>query len=421
MRSRLRGVSLRVATSLVAITCPFTAPLAATEYESRIVDLAAQVERGHVDRALVAARALVQEFPGSRLGRLIYADLLVARSGRLPAVGGGTLQGGRELEDLRHELRARWHHATDDSDRLDTHLPDTLLQVSPRSEYVVFADLSRSRLFVYSNDQGRLRLTRNFYVTQGFNGSGKQVEGDQRTPVGVYYVTGFIDGATLPSRYGPGALPISYPNAMDRRRQRTGYGIWIHGTEPFLINRAPLASDGCLSLNNDDFLLLNRTLARPRHTPVIIDESARWVRRDSLREKRESLLLAIESWRRDWVSGDPDRYLSHYDRKRFSDGKRNFLHWAARKRAILGAKQRIRVEIDDIELFGYPGEEHVVLADFSQRFESDTFDAVMRKQQYWKLGDDGTWRIMFEGTSQKSPPRVIAEEESADREESSDS
>ncbi len=421
MKSSAQANVLRAVTLLAATALPLSAPRAASEYETRVVDLAAQVERGHVERALAAARAFVQEYPGSRLGRLIYADLLVARTGRLPAVGGGALQGGRELEDLRHELKARWDHIADEAGRLDTYLPDTLLQVSPQSEYVVFADLSRSRLFVYFNDRGNLRRVRDFYVTQGFNGSGKQVEGDQRTPVGVYYVTGFIDGATLPSRYGPGALPISYPNAMDLRRQRTGYGIWIHGTEPFLINRAPLASDGCLSLNNDDFLLLNRTLVQPRHTPVIIDAAANWVPRDALGEKRSSLLLAIETWRRHWASGDPDRYLSHYDRERFSDGELDYRQWSARKRAILDSKQTITVQIDDIELFGYPGEEDVVLADFLQRFESDSFDAVMRKQQYWKLGEDGTWRIIFEGSSQKSPPRVVAEEETAAAEDATDS
>ncbi len=380
----------------------------ADEYESRLIDIAGQIEQGHLERALADAKDLASRYPGGRLGRLLYADLLFSRAGVVDVVGVGG--GGRELDQLRRELKARWRRIVHEGHLPEHRLPDALLKLAPSTDHVLFADLSRSRLFVFANNGGRLKPVYDFYVTQGFNGSGKQSEGDQRTPVGVYYVTDFIDGAALPSRYGPGALPISYPNAMDRRRRRTGHGIWIHGTEPFLVNRAPEASDGCLSLNNDDFLDLKVTIEDVRHTPVIIDDAPRWVSRETLETRREELLNAIEKWRLDWESGNASRYLSNYDEKRFTDGMRKYPEWSSRKRLVITNKSRIHVKIEQLELFGYPGEQNVVLADFIQRYDSDRFDSTMRKQQHWKRGDDGTWKIIFEGRSDKTPPARMAQE-----------
>lgn len=393
---------------MVAATSP---AVFAEHYEHHLIAVADNLRQGYFDEAMAAARALVEKYPGSRLGRLMYADLLTAKVSRLSAIGGSARAASpTDVNDLRNELLIRFKRLGYDAISGMAVLPQSLLQPAPSSDHVVFADLSQSRLFVYRNDNGRLRLIDDFYVSQGLNGAGKQREGDQKTPVGVYYTTGFIPGRTLPSRYGPGALPISYPNPMDQRHRRTGYGIWIHGTEPFLVNRAPKASDGCLSLNNEDFLRLRSTIARPQHTPVIIDDAPQWVSTSELSRRRENLLLTIESWRRDRESLDADAYLSNYDTERFSDGTRDFKEWSHHKRVDLANKERITVTVRDIELFGYPGETDVILANFEQTLVSRRFSSTIRKQQYWKLGTDGMWRIIFEGSSDTSPPPVMVEE-----------
>jgi murein L,D-transpeptidase YafK len=392
-----------------------SSPVAAQSYEDRLSTVAGQIQHGQVEQALLGAQSLVEQYPGGRAARLIYADLLASRAGALTDVGAGARSAdNRELLNLRQEISARWKRASGELAAFDNRLPDSLIQASRNTGYVLFADLRQSRLFVFANREGTLELIRDFYVTHGLNGSGKQIEGDQRTPIGVYFVTGYIPGNTLPSRYGPGALPISYPNSMDIRRQRTGYGIWIHGTEPYLLNRSPMASDGCLSLNNDDFQELNSTLNQPTHTPVIIDATPNWRDRSSLAKRRDQLLRAIEAWRSHWESTDANAFLDHYDATQFSDGKLEFDTWAGRKRAILDAKRKITVSITDIELFGYPGEDNVVLADFQQQFDSPTFTSTMRKQQYWKLGEDGRWRIIFEGPSEKMARPVESEDDDHD-------
>src|SRR5207247_1818032 len=83
-------------------------------------------------------------------------------------------------------------------------------------------EANRSRLYVFGNDQGRPRLVADFYVTLGKNGVEKTREGDQKTPIGVYHVTGNLPRSKLTDFYGAGAFPINYPNEWDRRRGRKG-------------------------------------------------------------------------------------------------------------------------------------------------------------------------------------------------------
>ena len=108
---------------------------------------------------------------------------------------------------------------------------------------------------------GALKLQTDYYVSQGKLGVKKFREGDQKTPIGVYYVNGRIPGPKLPDFYGTGALPINYPNEWDRRNGRGGSGIWLHGTPSDNFSRPPLSSDGCVVLANPDLLVRWQTQA----------------------------------------------------------------------------------------------------------------------------------------------------------------
>lgn len=72
----------------------------------------------------------------------------------------------------------------------------------------------------------------------------KEKEGDFRSPLGVYRVGNPV------AYHGSYALPIEFPNAMDREAGRTGSG--------FLIHIGP-SSEGCISAIGQEFL---RSIAR---------------------------------------------------------------------------------------------------------------------------------------------------------------
>src|SRR5881396_2111821 len=137
-------------------------------------------------------------------------------------------------------------------------LPRYVLQLHPGQKHVLVVDSRRSRLYVFGNDQGRPRLVADFYVTLGKNGVEKTREGDQKTPIGVYHVTGNLPRSKLTDFYGAGAFPINYPYEWDRRRGRNGHGIWLHGVPADLYSRPPRASDGCLVFANPDLESIGR-------------------------------------------------------------------------------------------------------------------------------------------------------------------
>jgi murein L,D-transpeptidase YafK len=231
----------------------------------------------------------------------------------------------------------------------------------------------------------------------GKNGPAKRQEGDQRTPVGVYFVTGRILGDALPDFYGPGALPVNYPNEWDLRQQRTGYGIWIHGVPSDTFARAPRASDGCIALSNEHVtLLLN--LPQAKDTPVIIADGLRWLDAAELARQRQGLLGSIETWRRDWESRDVARYARHYS-SAFRSGDWDLSRWVAHKRRVNTAKDYIRVGLRDVSVFAYPGEKDMAVVTFEQDYSSSNFSNRSRKRQYWKRDGAGQWRIIYEGSA----------------------
>ncbi|RMH21982.1 MAG: hypothetical protein D6696_04560 [Acidobacteria bacterium] len=273
-------------------------------------------------------------------------------------------------------------------------LPAGLLQLPPSVDAALVVDLSRNRMYVYKNHRPIPRLAADLYVSIGKNGSHKEREGDEKTPVGVYFVTDFIPGSRLPELYGAGAFPVDYPNLWDRRLGRTGSGIWIHGMPESMITRPPRSSRGCLTLANDDFRAIARSV-EPGRTPVVISDRIEWLSPEAIAVQRNGVLRAQEAWRQAWESLDTERYLSFYATD-FRSGNMDIIAWIRHKRRVNAAKSYIRVEVSDLGLYRYPGEDDLVLLDFLQTYRSSNYDTTSRKRQLWRLRQ-GRWRIVQEG------------------------
>jgi murein L,D-transpeptidase YafK len=220
----------------------------------------------------------------------------------------------------------------------------------------------------------------------------------------VYFLTGRIPSERLPDFYGAGALPVDYPNDWDRRLGRTGYGIWIHGVPSDTYARAPRASDGCMALANEHMASLIAQ-AGNRRMPVVIADSLRWEPLAAVRRARDELLGAVERWRSDWESLDHSRYARNYSQGFHSDDH-DRRSWLARKRRVNAAKRFIRVRLEQLSAFRYPGENDMAVVSFEQDYASSNLDSRVRKRQYWKREADGNWRIVFEGTVRTRPEHL---------------
>ena len=146
------------------------------------------------------------------------------------------------LADLREESRIRLKALRERPP--PGSIPSQFLALSPRTRHAIAVDTSKSRLYLFENSTEGLKLIADYYISIGKSGIEKSLEGDQRTPLGVYYITSNLDPKSLKDFYGSGALPINYPNPLDVSRGKTGGGIWLHGTPPGQFSRAPKASDG---------------------------------------------------------------------------------------------------------------------------------------------------------------------------------
>ena len=353
------------------------------------------ISKGDTQGALPLLEELVDKYPRFKLAQLMYADLLLAQSRPIRDFGSHPSAPYNQIVALRDEARARWQHYS--SPPAIQKLPGSLVQLSTRQEHVIVVDMSASRLYLFENRDGVPRLLKDFYTTIGKKGVGKYEEGDQKTPVGVYFVTGFIEPEELPDLYGDGAFPIDYPNAWDRRNGRTGYGIWLHGTPSATFARPPRDSNGCVIVSNKDLNTLFPYIDTGE-TPVILAESINWISVDEWKKRQSTFEKNIEKWRVDWESRDADRYLSHYSLNYSGLGK-DYKSWVAYKRRVNPSKKFIKVQLSEKSMFLYPGEQALLVVTFRQDYTSDSTRRRFVKRQYWQQENDGKWRIIYEGSA----------------------
>jgi murein L,D-transpeptidase YafK len=354
-----------------------------------------------LDAAVSGIDKVIQGYPNFRLAHLIKGDLLLARARPLTTVGNAAGAPGYRLEELREEARARLARIQQQQP-VDL-VPRYVVQMQPEQRHALVVDTARSTLYVFENHSGEARFVTDYYISIGKNGINKFREGDNKTPLGVYHVTGRLSREKLNStygknaeQYGVGALPISYPNEWDRREGRNGHGIWLHGVPFDTYSRPPRASNGCVALTNEDFTAISRDI-QIGLTPVIITNGVDWVAPGASKAMRQELMQGIENWRRDWESRDTDQYLAHYAAE-FSTGKVGLTQWSKQKHKVNAGKTWIRLNLDKVSIFLYPGRDDLAVVTFDQDYASSNLISQMRKRQYW-IRERGAWRILHEGSA----------------------
>ncbi len=365
--------------------------------EALLISALENIRQSRLDEALQDIKVLKDINPKFNLAQLIYADLMTAKSHGIAHFGDAYSElYGQDIEALREETLARWNNY---KSPIDTSLiPSSLIQLAEAQDYVLVVDQARHRMFLFANNNGVPVYVDDFYVTIGKQGAGKIIEGDQKTPLGVYFFTRFIESGELPDLYGGGAFPINYPNIWDRRSGRTGNGIWLHGTPSEIFSRPPEDSDGCVIISNDDLKTLAPYINEDQKTPVILAEEIKWITKTEWQQRQKSFYSYLEQWRKDWESRDVDLYLRHYSKDYEGLGK-NYESWAQHKRRVNPSKSFIKVDLVNTSIFIYPGvTEPILVVTFKQNYSSDNFHRVYRKRQYWKMEEDGHWRIIFEGS-----------------------
>jgi len=283
-------------------------------------------------------------------------------------------------------------------------MPAQILQLAPHQRHALIADASRARIYVFENVEGKPVLLRHYYMSVGRNGIGKQVEGDKRTPLGIYTLNEYIPRARLTDFYGAGAFPMNYPNDWDLTQGKTGHGIWLHGVPSDTYNRAPRASDGCVVVANPDLTELSQ-FVQVGVTPIVITEAIDWLTPEAWQSSRQELLGKLDHWKSDWERQDADHFLAHYSPQFLTNEGRN---WAESKRRNIGNKDWIRLDLRDISLFSDPTT-GLAEANFTQEYDSNALRSTSRKRLYITREQEH-WRIALEKNFQPLPMVAASEQ-----------
>lgn len=405
------------------------APLHDGDAERRLLEISRLTAQGRAREALPLAERLVRDHPNFQLAQLALGDLLAARTRPLNRVGdvvqpaatampaaaaaapglqlamAATMPVSRAagspasevptateaLANLRSELRLRI-----DSTKAPPpqgSVPKQFLELSARTRHAIAIDAARSRLYLFEHGDKGLVLVADYYASVGKLGTGKLVEGDQRTPLGVYYITSRLDPATLTDFYGNGALPINYPNPLDVSRGKTGSGIWLHGTPSNQFSRAPLATDGCLVLANQDLQRLLQTV-EPRSTPVVIAQQLQWVQPQALQAERQSFDAVLDAWRTAKSQGDMARLLSFYAPEFHGPRNGTLAQWSQTLESESRALRGRSVHLKHKSLLRWTDSSDTMVVTFGEVAEGARTGTT--KRQYWTR-KGASWQIFYEG------------------------
>ena len=393
-RLRLPALARELCCALLFAASPLAS--AAPDPDQMLIEVYKDLGARHLRDAMARADKLVAAYPNFQLGHLIRGDLLLMQTHEVDRFGAVDGAAPQALADLRQEAVARMKALLERPD--PAKVPRAVMQLRPDQKKVLVVDARRSRLYVYENRQGDLHFQRDFYISQGKLGVNKEKEGDQKTPLGVYYITGRLAGHRLPDLYGVGALPISYPNEWDKLHGRDGSGIWLHGTPARNYSRPPLSSDGCVVLTNPDLRVVYGTIEVGK-TPVVIANETDFVPRAQLADERKQAQAMLEGWRAALQDPDPQRLRTQYSSRFRTEQGEALDDWLARQRKLTEALVKPVMALRSLSLFRYPGREEVVVATFTVDAVSGLKRLSNRKRQYWAR-EAGAWKIVSESSWQ---------------------
>jgi murein L,D-transpeptidase YafK len=265
-------------------------------------------------------------------------------------------------------------------------------------DYAILVDKSTQKVLVFQ--RGHLsKPVKEYRCSTGENSGPKSRKNDKKTPEGIYFFTKSFMKRELSSAYGILAFPLDYPNQMDKKQGRSGYGIWFHGTEEVL---KPRDTNGCIVLENRDIKDL-ASYIRLYETPVIISDKIVLVPHKKLKEDSKNLETIIETWAHAWEKKDIDRYMGIYSQQ-FSSKGMDYDHWKAYKTRLAKTYGKINVNIENLQLFMANDS---ILAKFDQTYSTTGFKSQGKKRLYLAKNSD-KWRIVGELFSETKEKKMLA-------------
>ncbi|XPV75857.1 MAG: L,D-transpeptidase family protein [Desulfovibrio sp.] len=229
--------------------------------------------------------------------------------------------------------------------------------------------------------------TQVYSVATGQIAGDKMVEGDKKTPEGVYFVGERIRGELNNELYGNIAYSLNFPNPVDRAKGKTGYGIWLHGRGKPLVK---MDTRGCVALNTPDVHQLTPVLQEG--VPVVIAEDLSVKKEGDLASVEGALLeVKVKQWAQSWESRD-DSFFTFYNPELFSRTEGNsFEGFKNHKSRLFKTLPWIHVMVDNLKVMQGPD---YWVTWFDQFYRAGGYRSTVGKRLYWQKNADGDWLII---------------------------
>lgn len=266
------------------------------------------------------------------------------------------------------------------------------------SDHAILVDKSQQKVFIYRKD-ALSEPVKTYSCSTGENEGKKSKQNDRKTPEGIYFFINVFEQKDLAPIYGVRAFPLDYPNPVDRREGRDGYGIWFHGTNKPL---KPKDTNGCIVLENQNIEDLSSYI-KLHDTPVVITSKAELIEPERLQKERKELEQVIEGWRKAWEGKQVEGYMSYYS-PQFTSGKKDWKSWKEYKTRLARQYKEIQVQIDNLALFRNDG---TALASFTQHYNTSAFESKGIKRLFLQQ-NSSQWKIVGEYFDTPEERPVIA-------------
>ncbi len=291
-------------------------------------------------------------------------------------------------------------------------MPSTLFELDEQfTHHVMVVDKATHSLYLYQNNNSNPKLLKKYKILTGKFTGNKQVQGDKKTPEGVYFFQQFHSSQELLKKYGDygkiygaGAFTMNYPNTMDLRAGKTGGGIWLHSTDDDNRISLGLDSKGCVVAINSDLKEMSQYIDLG-NTATIIVQDLHFLSRENWNTTKKQVTELIENWQSAWQNKDFKNYISSYSKKEFKGHKGGFQAFKTYKSHVFSRNDKPVIEFSHRSILS--NGEYIVVT-MQQDYTSPVIKDIGKKTLYLKRNDNYEWKIVAEEWSRMNEERNIA-------------
>jgi len=269
---------------------------------------------------------------------------------------------------------------------------------------VVIFNKSANRLYLARYNGEKIELLKSYHALYGKLPGDKHIEGDLRTPEGVYYFNSFAKYPQISKKLGEMAIGLNYPNPIDKLDGKTGYDILLHATFEDGRLQRNFDSEGCVVTQNKNVEEISH-FVQLGVTPMLIYGALKPEHLEP--QKFEGLPSFFNKWVAAWNDKNLESYMESYSQNRFvaPDGKK-WSDWKTYKGFLNRRYKWINVKARDVRYFIHPKYTMVL---FKQDYRSDKYHSVGTKFLYVE-NKNGKYQIVSEDFSRVVDSPVLVKQ-----------